>query len=128
MNQTLTTTFVILGILLLALVVMATGAYLYRNLLDGDGSESTSTITSEESPMRTNTNTATPAADLSFTLSDDQIRALTALGIDPDSLPETITAAQSECFTEALGSERVAEIRAGAVPGPLELLKVKGCL
>ncbi len=127
MNQALTMTLAVLGILLLALVLAATGVYLYRNLLAGDGSEPTSSITFEELPMRTNTTTATPAADISFTFSDDQIRAVTALGIDPDSLPRTITGTQRECFSEALGSARVEEIRTGAVPGPLELVKVKGC-
>jgi hypothetical protein len=63
-----------------------------------------------------------------FTLSEAQKSALSGIGIDPASIPSTISPTRVACFEEILGTERVSEIRAGAVPSALELLKVKSCI
>ena len=69
-----------------------------------------------------------PATNESFTLSDAQKEALRGFGIDPASVPSTVTSVQVACFEEHLGADRVAEIRAGGVPSAFELLKVKACI
>jgi hypothetical protein len=130
MNQPLINTIAILGTLFLACLLFAGGAYVamrYGTLPNVTDELPSTTITTLDSRMSTDSLAAAPAA-LTYNLSEDQIRALTALGIDPDSLPKTITAEQSSCFINALGSARVQEISEGAVPGPLELLQVKSCL
>lgn len=61
-------------------------------------------------------------------LSAEQESLLESAGIDVGSLPTSISPELEACFVEKLGSERVEEIKGGDVPGPLELLKAKGCL
>ncbi len=61
-------------------------------------------------------------------LSVEQRDALRAYGIDPSTVPTTITPLQLFCFEEQLGVSRVSEIRAGAVPTAFELFRVKTCL
>ncbi|MBP9750132.1 MAG: hypothetical protein KBD21_05380 [Candidatus Pacebacteria bacterium] len=70
----------------------------------------------------------TQATNESFTLSEAQKVALSGLGIDPATVPSTISPIQVACFEEALGVDRVSEIRAGGVPSAFELLKVKSCI
>lgn len=55
-----------------------------------------------------------------------QAKALEAVGIDSTDL--SFSAGEIACFKDVLGEERVAEIIAGAVPGPVELYKAKDCL
>lgn len=74
---------------------------------------------------------ATPAAEVSdteFTLNDAQKQALSSFGIDPASVPSSISAAQEGCFVAELGSERVAEIKASGTPSAIDFFKVKSCL
>ncbi len=69
----------------------------------------------------TTTETMVPSAPTSA-----QTKALEAVGIDSSDL--SFSASEIACFKEVLGEERVAEIIAGAVPGPVELYKAKDCL
>ncbi len=73
-------------------------------------------------------NTTSPTADSSFTLSDEQKQALVSFGIDPSTIPSTISSEIEACFVANLGEQRVREIKAGAVPGALEFLKAKPCI
>jgi hypothetical protein len=61
-------------------------------------------------------------------LSSAQQAALEFVGIDPATLPTTITPEQENCFIEAIGAARVEEIKAGAAPTPLEIFAGRGCL
>ncbi len=63
-----------------------------------------------------------------FQLSEAQKQALVAAGIDPSKVPTSVSAAQETCFVAALGDAKVAEIKAGAVPSAMELLKAKSCI
>ena len=66
--------------------------------------------------------------DTNINLSPAQEDALNKIGIDPSTVPSTITSAQGKCFTDKLGEKRTSEILAGAIPSAFELLKVKACL
>ncbi len=61
-------------------------------------------------------------------LSPTQVNTLKSLGVDVTSLPTTISPEMEACFTNTLGEERVSQIKAGASPTPMDLLKAKSCL
>jgi hypothetical protein len=73
-------------------------------------------------------NVATTSDSKKPILNSQQESALKAIGIDPAKLPSSITPAQEKCFIDALGTQRVNEIKAGAAPTPFDLFKAKGCL
>lgn len=60
-------------------------------------------------------------------LSSEQETALEKIGIDPAALPSSITPEMEACFVDKLGSARVAEIKAGASPTPLEAVTTASC-
>ena len=74
------------------------------------------------------TPTTSVPADPNPLLTPEQEAALSSLGIDPASLPSEITPAMEACFTGILGASRVAEIKAGSDPTPLEFFQVRSCL
>ena len=61
-------------------------------------------------------------------LNAEQEQALDTVGVDPASLPTTITPTQQECFIEVLGQARVDEIVAGDTPTATEFFHARGCL
>ena len=70
----------------------------------------------------------TPSAvDKNPMLSPVQEAALEQAGIDPATVPTTISADQEACATAKLGAARVAEIQAGDVPTPLEIATASEC-
>lgn len=77
--------------------------------------------TTEPQTEQTNTTDKHP------TLSEEQEQALESIGVNPEALPSTITPEMEACFTALLGEARVAEIKGGASPSPLEVLKTKEC-
>lgn len=60
--------------------------------------------------------------------SDTQVKALETFGIDPTTLPSSITPEQEACFVEKLGQPRVDEIKAGGSPTAMEFFKAKDCV
>ena len=142
MKNFLTQVFVALGVILVILLVIA--AYLFitdpwhlKPLLFGSPATMqvpSSTSNKAAAPANTTgtatttTTTAAPAAAGGFTLSSAQVQALVSLGINPSSVPSTISATQEACFVSVLGSARVDQIKAGAVPNAIEFLKAKACL
>lgn len=60
--------------------------------------------------------------------SEKQEKALEVIGIDPNSIPTEFTGEQIACFESILGGARVAEIKAGDSPTPMEYLKAKDCV
>lgn len=77
-------------------------------------------LSGEVAPADTSTN--------ELVLSSEQKDALQKYGIDPSTIPTTITPLQLVCFEEKLGTSRVTEIRMGGVPTAFELLRVKSCI
>lgn len=113
--------FIILGSIFLFLIVA--GAYLYfSGTLAGLG------LFVNYAEYDDTQNLPTKAEDENPALSDTQEKALRAIGIDPATVPSTITPEQEACFVEKFGQVRVDEIIAGDSPTPYELLKGKSCL
>lgn len=60
-------------------------------------------------------------------LSPTQEKVLQSFGVDLESLPTAITPAQEQCSVEALGADRVNQIKSGATPSITDYLKAKNC-
>jgi hypothetical protein len=60
-------------------------------------------------------------------LSSDQEKTLQSLGVNLESIPTTITPAQEQCATEALGQDRINQIKSGSTPSLTDYLKAKNC-
>ena len=92
--------------------------------------ENTSASKSDDAVTETGSSTPTSGGTVEQNpnLSTGQENALEAIGIDPGSLPSTITPAQEACFVAKLGAARVAEVQAGATPTAAEFFSAKGCL
>ncbi|MFA6522347.1 MAG: hypothetical protein WCT24_02010 [Patescibacteria group bacterium] len=61
-------------------------------------------------------------------LTDTQAAMLTSWGIDPASLPSSITEAQINCAMDAVGEARVQEIISGGQPTVSEIYNAISCL
>ena len=68
------------------------------------------------------------ASDKNPLLSAEQETMLEKAGINPGSLPASISPSMEACFVEKLGQKRVDEIKAGDFPGLYEIYKAKACL
>ncbi|MBU0645929.1 hypothetical protein KJ611_00405 [Patescibacteria group bacterium] len=60
-------------------------------------------------------------------LNTEQEIMLESVGIDPQDIPTQVTPTQEACSVEALGQNRVDEIKAGAAPSLTDYLKSKHC-
>ncbi len=148
MKQFLNIFFVVMGVIFTILIVI--GIYLFitdpwniKPILFGGSTgmsipkqqvqKATPVTTTESSGATTSTEMADAkthslTTDSSFTLSDKQKQALVSFGIDPVVVPSTISPEVEACFVVNLGASRVAEIKAGAVPGAIEFFKAKSCI
>ncbi len=126
--------FVTLGALFVILIIAAVIFYIkdpyqLKPLLFGVNVSRTDSVSTNELSKDGNTeNIITKISDSGFVLSEAQKQALVSIGLDPAVVPSTINAVQTECFVSVLGEARVAEIKAGAVPGLLEFAKAKACI
>ena len=116
--------FVTLGVIFLILILV--GVYLWKadplGLKPMMGSINIPINFSSQLPAGTSSTSDHPM------LTPEQEKTLQDVGIDPATLPTAITPEMEKCFTEKLGSARVDEIKAGASPGPLDLIKAGSCL
>lgn len=112
--------FVTLGVIFSVLILA--GLYLY--LADPFGIK---TIFSPSDEPRVETGVETNS-DKNPVLSPAQEKALETFGIDPATIPSSITPEQEACFVEKLGQERVDEIKAGDSPTATEFFKAKSCI
>ncbi|RJR12997.1 hypothetical protein C4585_02675 [Candidatus Parcubacteria bacterium] len=78
--------------------------------------------------VSTSSETGTTQKDAHPYLSDGQENALRAVGVDPSKLPSSFTAEQQACLIGVVGEARANEIKAGALPTPVEIFKAKDCL
>jgi hypothetical protein len=60
-------------------------------------------------------------------LSPQQEAMLEDAGVDVSKLPSTIPPELESCLIGIFGKERVEEIKAGDIPGPLEIIRGKDC-
>lgn len=142
MKNILTHIFVALGVIFVIQLVavgyfVITDPYNLKPLLFGTTGQTftpatnTANNTQDESSSTDETdaaNDATPAAGGGFALTESQKQALISVGIDPATVPSSISASQEACFTGILGASRVAEIKAGGVPNAIEFVRVQGCI
>ena len=134
MKNILTKIFVTLGVIFLILIMC--GVYFFitdplnlKPLFFGSEIGKTEVkSTSATETKATTTGGAKTTTTGGFVLSDTQKQALINLGIDPASVPTTISATQESCFVSVLGEARVAEIKTGAVPNAIEFFKAKSCI
>ncbi|MFH0912309.1 MAG: hypothetical protein V1807_01485 [Patescibacteria group bacterium] len=61
-------------------------------------------------------------------LSQSQEELLKSFGIDPASLPTTIPANLEQCAIDAIGTDRVSQIKTGSTPSLIDYLKAQHCL
>jgi hypothetical protein len=86
-------------------------------------------------PKSTNA-TSTPSDDLTSTpkagnnplLTPTQEKTLQMIGVDPSTLPTTITPQMETCFTQTLGQARMLEIKQGSAPTITDFMQAKSCL
>ena len=135
MKKSLNILFVILGVTFLILILIGLGYYLSismggRSELP-DSPKPLTTVTTQTDPVTgatTTTTTITEPESIPIVLSESQKSALRAVGIDPSTLPASISPEQVACFETKLGVARVAEIKAGSSPSPMDFLKAKSCI
>ena len=130
MKKILTRFFVTLGIVFFVSILggvyfFITDPYNLKPLIFGTGQKKTP-VENVDTSVETET-PSTPGAG-GFQLSDTQRRALESFGIDPATVPTSISAEQEACFNAVLGTSRVAEIKAGDSPSALEFVKAKSCI
>ena len=61
-------------------------------------------------------------------LSQSQEELLKSFGVDPASLPTTIPSNLEQCAVDAIGADRVNQIKAGSTPSLSDYLKTQHCL
>lgn len=122
--------FMTLGVIFFILILG--GVYLYvadpfgiKPLIKTLTGQSASTTTKQ---TITTKQTATSTADKNPLLSPAQEQALEKIGIDPATLPTTITAEMKQCLYTKLGSQRADEIRAGAEFTTSDYIAARSCL
>lgn len=59
---------------------------------------------------------------------EEQEETLRSIGVEPASLPLSIAPHQEECAIEALGKEKVEQIKKGNLPSLSDYFKIKHCL
>jgi hypothetical protein len=142
MKSITTHVFVTFGVIFLILLVI--GGYLFvtdpyglKPLLFGSPAPTQNSATPSPSMLgnvQTDTNDSTEGeiqgqvSEGGFELSSAQVQALISLGIDPASVPSSISAEQETCFKGVLGEARVAEIKSGAVPSAFEFMRAESCI
>ena len=99
----------------------------------GDVSCVENEVVQPEVIIETTEATTTPPAldednERTVTLSSAHVEMLDSFGVDPETVPVTITSEQEACFRDALGEASVEEILAGDTPSLLELVKGKSCI
>lgn len=133
MKTFFTKLFLGLGVIFFILILVGTyffiaDPYNLKPLLFGSPAKTQTTKVVAPESKTTSTTTATKAATGGFQLSAAQKQALVSFGIDPATVPSSISATQETCFVSVLGEARVSEIKAGAVPSAFEFFKAKTCI
>jgi len=121
MKTFLTRFFVTLGVIFFLLI--GAGAYVW--FTDTYGVRTIVTILQDGT---TETQLPEDGVDKNPVMNEQQEAALEAIGIDPASVPTSISPTQEDCFVEKLGQVRVDEIKAGDTPSAKELIAGRECL
>ncbi len=123
MNKTVNQIFVTLGIIFVILLVIG------LIVLIVNGARTDQAVFSAENMTETYTDaTGEQGVDAHPGMSPAQEAALRAFGVDPATVPTSISAEQEACFVAKLGATRTAEIKAGDVPTAAEFFTAKACI
>jgi len=123
MNKTVTGIFVALGIVFSIILVVA------LIILIVNGTRSDRDVFSAENITDTYEDAGgEPQVDAHPSMSTAQESALRAFGIDPATIPTSLSPEQQACFITKLGAQRAAEIQAGDVPTAAEFFTAKACI
>ncbi len=128
--------FVVLGVIFLALLIA--GAYvviadpfhlwpLVQMLRAPAASPAPSSAGASNSPAVPKGTTGGTTPSKNSLLTPEQAKTLESFGINPASLPTSITPVMEACFTEKLGAARVAEIKKGSAPTPIDFFTARAC-
>ncbi len=119
---------VVLWLEVAAVVYFFTGAGVPESVRSvvPDAIEERTIGTKEEAAPAEEQNSAS-SESASVPVSSEQAAALEMLGLDPSAVG-SVTPEQEACFVRTLGAERVAEIKAGGVPGMTDMVKARECL
>jgi hypothetical protein len=129
MKKILNVLFVTLGVIFAILIIGALSIYLFTQYGPSSfATKQTSQNASSHADNTSNANETQPQSSSPSFLSANQRATLESFGIDPNSIPQTLTTEQMTCFETTLGTSRVAEIKAGASPSAMEFFKAKGCI
>lgn len=139
MKNILNQIFVTLGVIFLIIIVIAvyywiTDPYNLKPMIFGSSAPAKSQTQQTATSQTTSADADTTPTDTSvtatggFKLSEAQKQALISFGIDPATVPSSISADQEACFVSVLGETRVSEIKTGAVPSALEFFRAKTCI
>lgn len=120
MKKFFTIFFVTLGVVFFVIILVGVSMFFFDPL----GIKSSLIDNSET----TNPQNVDVTKDKNPALSPTQEKALETFGIDPATVPTSITPEQEACFVEKLGQERVNEIKAGDSPTATEFFKAKSCI
>jgi len=133
MTNNNTQIFVVLGIMFLILVAFI----IYFSASEPTALEANPEVIQDDiTPIMNEQNNNNSANDTingqvvsgGFELSNAQIEALIDLGVDPDDIPNSISAEQEMCMIEALSEERAQEIKTGDIPSMLEFAQLRSCI
>ena len=119
--------FVTLGVIFFIIILFISYLFIFdplnlKPLIFGTSSTKTETVKSAGE------NSNNPKGSVSFSFSEAQKKTLQTFGIDPASLPTTITVTQQTCLENKWGTARFAEIKDGASPTAIEFYNAKSCL
>ncbi len=124
--------FVSLGVVFFLLIIAGTTVYVsftksgapLLNSIDAVGVS----IEENTKAAATNPSRVSSTTDSHPLLSEGQEKALKTFGIDPATLPTSISPAQEQCFIEKLGAEKVVAIKNGAAPSAADLFMARDCV
>lgn len=121
MKKIVTIFFVTLGVIFFCIILLGVYFFVFdpfelKPLFHGAPAQHTETSSADE------------MSDAHPALNESQERALESVGVDPASLPTSITPEQEVCFEAVLGTERVEEIKAGAMPTATEFFRARDCI
>lgn len=115
--------FMTLGVIFFILLIV--GTYLF--VADPFGIKPILKIlTAQSAPAAKQT--SSPTTDKNPLLSPTQEQALQKIGIDPASLPTTITPTMEACFYSKLGTTRATEIKNGSAITASDYFAARSCL
>jgi hypothetical protein len=125
MKKALNRFFMVLGVIFFIILLVITGVFIFNSV---SGETDTPASFQDAVNVMTGGEVSGDGIDSNPALNESQETALETFGIDPASLPTSISPEQEACFIELIGVDRVEEIKAGDTPTVTEIFRGRGCL